>query len=217
MRAVTTPTWPCCWVPRRSYRACATRFRHHQVDLPAGRGRTAGGRAGRRRIDGEGERARKTRRSMRSSDSTSSRWRRHDRVSLRPDDGERGRVHDRVKGKQTHGAVPWNGVDPIVIGAQIVLSLQTIVSRQVNITEAPAVVTVGMFNAGNRTNIIPETAELGGTIRAYGESARTSIAASTTSRRRRQKRRAARRRSPTGRHSGHDERSGAHRDAWCRR
>ncbi len=44
-----------------------------------------------------------------------------------------------INGKQTHGAVPWGGVDPIVIGAQIVMSLQTIVSRTVNITEAPAV------------------------------------------------------------------------------
>ncbi len=67
-----------------------------------------------------------------------------------------------IQGKQTHGAVPWGGVDPIVIGAQIVTSLQTIVSRTVNITEAPAVVTVAMFHGGNRTNIVPDTAELGG-------------------------------------------------------
>ena len=62
----------------------------------------------------------------------------------------------KIKGKQTHGAMPWGGVDPIVIGAQIVMALQTIVSRTVNITEAPAVVTIGRFTGGNRSNIVPE-------------------------------------------------------------
>ena len=82
-----------------------------------------------------------------------------------------------ITGKQTHGAVPWGGVDPIVVGAQIVMSLQTIVSRTVNITEAPAVVTIGAFNSGNRFNIVPETVELLGTRprlqrgRAQGHSA----------------------------------------------
>jgi amidohydrolase len=81
----------------------------------------------------------------------------------------------RIKGRQTHGAVPWGGVDPIVIGAQIVMALQTIVSRTVNITEAPAVVTVGAFNGGNRFNIVPETVELQGTVRAFDESVRKDI------------------------------------------
>ena len=81
----------------------------------------------------------------------------------------------KIQGKQTHGAVPWGGVDPIVIGAQIVTSLQTIVSRSVNITEAPAVVTVAMFHGGNRTNIVPDTAELGGTVRTFNESVRSDI------------------------------------------
>lgn len=80
-----------------------------------------------------------------------------------------------VKGRQTHGAVPWGGVDPIVVGSQIVLALQTIVSRSVNITEAPAVVTVGMFNAGNRSNIVPDTAELVGTVRTFNETVRQDI------------------------------------------
>jgi amidohydrolase len=80
-----------------------------------------------------------------------------------------------IKGRQTHGAVPWAGVDPIVIGAQIVTALQTIVSRHVNITEAPAVVTVGAFNAGNRFNIVPESAELQGTVRAFNEEVRKDI------------------------------------------
>ena len=81
----------------------------------------------------------------------------------------------RIKGRQTHGAVPWAGVDPIVIGAQIVMSLQTIVSRTVNITEAPAVVTIGAFNGGNRFNIVPETVELLGTLRAFNEEVRKDI------------------------------------------
>src|SRR5262245_40013424 len=72
-----------------------------------------------------------------------------------------------VKGKQTHGARPWAGVDPIVIGAQIVLALQTIPSRQVDVTKEPSVLTVGVFNSGNRQNIIPEKAELLGTLRTF--------------------------------------------------
>ena len=81
----------------------------------------------------------------------------------------------KVKGRQTHGAVPWGGVDPIVTGSQIVLALQTIVSRTVNITEAPAVVTVGRFTGGNRSNIVPEEIELEGTVRAFDEGVRTNI------------------------------------------
>lgn len=80
-----------------------------------------------------------------------------------------------IKGRQTHGAVPWGGVDPIVIGAQIVTAFQSIVARQVNIAEAPAVVTVGKFAGGNRSNIIPDTAELVGTIRAFDEGERKKI------------------------------------------
>jgi len=81
----------------------------------------------------------------------------------------------KIRGKQTHGAVPWGGVDPIVIGAQIVNALQTIISRNVNITEAPAVVTVALFHSGVRSNIVPEEAELGGTIRTFGEDTRKDI------------------------------------------
>lgn len=80
-----------------------------------------------------------------------------------------------ITGRQTHGAVPWGGVDPIVIGAQIVTALQTIVSRTVNITEAPAVVTIGRFSGGVRSNIIPETVEMEGTVRAFNEDVRTDI------------------------------------------
>jgi len=80
-----------------------------------------------------------------------------------------------VKCRQTHGAAPWGGIDPIVIGSQIVMGLQTIVSRNVNITEAPAVVTVGRFTGGNRFNIVPETVELEGTVRTYSESVRKMV------------------------------------------
>src|SRR5262249_25544919 len=60
-----------------------------------------------------------------------------------------------VTGKQTHGARPWQGIDPIVTSAQIINALQTVVSRQVDITQNPAVVTVGAINAGVRYNIVP--------------------------------------------------------------
>lgn len=71
----------------------------------------------------------------------------------------------KVKGKQTHGSTPWTGIDPIVVGTQIINNLQTIVSRQEDLTVAPVVITVGKFHSGVRANIIPEEAELEGTIR----------------------------------------------------
>lgn len=71
----------------------------------------------------------------------------------------------RIKGKQTHGSQPWSGIDPIVTGAQIIEGLQTIVSRQENLTKAPVVISVGRMNAGVRENIIPEEMSLYGTIR----------------------------------------------------
>ncbi len=76
--------------------------------------------------------------------------------------------------------MPWGGVDPIVIGAQIVTALQTIVSRTVNIAEAPAVVTIATFHGGVRSNIVPDGAELSGTIRDLWRRgcARTSAVAS---------------------------------------
>jgi amidohydrolase len=80
-----------------------------------------------------------------------------------------------VHGRQTHGAIPWAGVDPIVVGSQIVMALQTIVSRQVDLSEANAIVTVGAFNAGNRHNIIPDSAVLVGTVRAFSEDVRNEI------------------------------------------
>jgi amidohydrolase len=80
-----------------------------------------------------------------------------------------------VRGRQTHGALPWNGVDPVVTASQIVLGLQTITSRQLDLTESPAVVTVGRMHAGVRYNIVPDSTVLEGTIRTFSESMRTSI------------------------------------------
>jgi amidohydrolase len=80
-----------------------------------------------------------------------------------------------VRGTQTHAAMPWRGVDPIVVGAQIVLGLQTIVSRRMNITHEPSVVTVGVFQGGVRHNIIPDEVKLEGTIRAFDERQRDEI------------------------------------------
>lgn len=72
----------------------------------------------------------------------------------------------KIKGAQTHGAYPWSGVDPIVTASQIVLGLQTIVSRNLEIIKAPAVVTIGKIEGGVRSNIIPEEVTMIGTIRS---------------------------------------------------
>jgi amidohydrolase len=71
-----------------------------------------------------------------------------------------------VKGRSAHGAYPWSSIDPIVTAAQIINNLQTIVSRNLNITENAGIVTIGAMNGGNRSNIIPEQVEMLGTIRA---------------------------------------------------
>ncbi|HEX6224055.1 MAG TPA: amidohydrolase [Chryseolinea sp.] len=81
----------------------------------------------------------------------------------------------KVKGKQSHGAAPWMGVDPIAISAQIINGLQTIVSRQTELTKEAAVVSVGRINAGIRENIIPEEAVMAGTIRTLDNDMRTKI------------------------------------------
>lgn len=70
-----------------------------------------------------------------------------------------------VKGKQSHGSQPWSGVDPILISAKIIDGLQTIISREANLTNEAAVITVGKIKSGVRSNIIPESAEMIGTIR----------------------------------------------------
>ncbi len=74
-----------------------------------------------------------------------------------------------IKGRQAHGASPWSSVDPIVVSAQIINSLQTIVSRNLNITQNAGVVTIGSIHGGVRSNIIPEQVEMFGTIRTLGK------------------------------------------------
>ena len=81
-------------------------------------------------------------------------------------------VNIRVTGKQTHGAVPWAGVDSIVTAAQVINNLQTVVSRQLEISKEPAVLTIGSVHGGNRENIIPEVVDLLGTLRTFDEEMR---------------------------------------------
>ncbi|MCR0981243.1 amidohydrolase [Roseomonas populi] len=80
-----------------------------------------------------------------------------------------------ITGKQTHGAMPWAGVDPVVSGAQIVTAMQTLVSRETDITRQAAVLSVGTFHAGTRYNIIPEKVEMSGTLRTFDEATRQRI------------------------------------------
>ncbi|MGQ0646853.1 MAG: amidohydrolase [Gemmatimonadaceae bacterium] len=80
-----------------------------------------------------------------------------------------------VKGRQTHGSQPWSGVDPIVVASQIVLGLQTVASRQIDVTSAPAVITIGMIQGGNRGNIIPDSVVMVGTIRTFDPEMRADI------------------------------------------
>ncbi len=77
-----------------------------------------------------------------------------------------------VTGRQSHGARPWAGIDPIVTAAQIVNSLQTVISRQTDITALPAVVSIGAINGGVRHNIIPDSVEMLGTMRTFSPTAR---------------------------------------------
>jgi amidohydrolase len=76
-------------------------------------------------------------------------------------------LYIKIVGAQTHGAVPWGGVDPVVVAAQVVLGLQTVVSRQTDITKAPAVVTVATIHGGLRSNIIPDSVVMVGTVRTF--------------------------------------------------
>ncbi|MFN3841113.1 MAG: M20/M25/M40 family metallo-hydrolase, partial [Cyclobacteriaceae bacterium] len=77
--------------------------------------------------------------------------------------------------RQSHGSAPWMGIDPIVISSQIVLGLQTIISRQTELTKEAAVITVGRFQSGIRENIIPEEAFLAGTIRTLDTAMQNTI------------------------------------------
>lgn len=80
-----------------------------------------------------------------------------------------------VNGKQSHGAMPWAGTDPIVIGSQIVGALQTIISRQTDISTVPAILTVGSFQGGVRNNIVPDSVVMEGTIRTFDVNIRRDV------------------------------------------
>lgn len=81
-----------------------------------------------------------------------------------------------VTGKQGHGGMPWNTVDPVVTAAQVVTGLQTVVSRRTNLIQSPAVVTVGMIQGGSAPNIVPQQVQMAGTIRTYDEDVRAQVA-----------------------------------------
>lgn len=80
-----------------------------------------------------------------------------------------------IHGKQAHGAYPWKSVDPITTAAQMIMALQTIVSRELKLIDDAAVVTIGSIHGGNRSNIIPEKVELVGTIRTLNHAAREHV------------------------------------------
>lgn len=80
-----------------------------------------------------------------------------------------------VKGKQTHGAAPWQGIDPIVVASQIVMGLQTVASRQMNIGKEPVIVTIGKIDGGVRNNIIPDQVVMKGTLRALDDGMRGEL------------------------------------------
>ena len=81
----------------------------------------------------------------------------------------------KVLGRGAHGATPWESKDPIMVASQIMTGLQTIISRQTDLTKAPAVITIGSFHAGNRSNIIPEEAMMVGTIRTFDLAMRKTL------------------------------------------
>jgi amidohydrolase len=80
-----------------------------------------------------------------------------------------------VTGRQGHGGMPWNTIDPITTSAQVILGLQTVVSRRADLTASPVVVTVGMINGGSRGNVVPETVSMSGTIRTYDDKVRQQV------------------------------------------
>lgn len=80
-----------------------------------------------------------------------------------------------IKGRQTHGAKPWAGIDPIVVASQVILGLQTIASRQVDVTAEPSIITVGSIRGGIRYNIIPDSVHMLGTIRTFNEEMQNDI------------------------------------------
>ena len=80
-----------------------------------------------------------------------------------------------ITGKQGHGGMPWNTIDPITTSALIISGLQTVVSRKANLTLSPAVVTIGTIHGGQAGNVVPETVHMAGTIRTYDETVREVV------------------------------------------
>ena len=80
-----------------------------------------------------------------------------------------------VNGVQAHGSRPWDSIDPIMATAQLIESLNTVVSRRINIINNPAVISVGMVQAGTRNNIIPDKSQITGTIRTFDPDLRAEI------------------------------------------
>ena len=80
-----------------------------------------------------------------------------------------------VTGRQGHGGMPWNTIDPVTTSALVITGLQTVVSRRTNLTESPAVVTIGTINGGTRANIVPDKVVMTGTIRTYDEKIRAQV------------------------------------------
>ncbi|MGH8246979.1 MAG: amidohydrolase, partial [Gammaproteobacteria bacterium] len=87
------------------------------------------------------------------------------------------RLYITIQGRQTHGSQPWRGIDPITVAAQVITSLQMITSRQIDVTRAPAVISIGSIHAGNRDNIIPDDVKMEGTIRTFEADMREDILA----------------------------------------
>ncbi len=83
--------------------------------------------------------------------------------------------HLTVRGRQTHGGLPWLGIDPVVVASQIVLGVQTVESRQMNVVKEPSIISIATVHGGVRHNIIPDTVEMTGTIRAFDEEMRTDL------------------------------------------
>ncbi|GAA3714839.1 M20 family metallopeptidase [Oceanisphaera sediminis] len=84
-------------------------------------------------------------------------------------------LHITIKGKQTHGGMPWNGVDPIVTASQVIMGLQTIPARQLDVTNTPSVISIGAIKGGVRGNIIPDEVVMEGTIRTFDNTTRDEI------------------------------------------
>jgi amidohydrolase len=84
-------------------------------------------------------------------------------------------IRIRIQGRQTHGALPWCGVDPVVVASQIVLGIQTIQSRQVDVTLEPSIITLSCIHGGVRHNIIPDFVDLVGTMRTFDQAMRDDI------------------------------------------